>query len=213
MLLNNSHIIPETLSFRVLKALRHIEKLQVKAITCIGHTHDRNKLITLNQDHTVNTSHLEGESIVRVLCTVSKKRILRNPDIKELHDLVNPGVPVKPLNLTIYCAVNRLQHNNFTNIFPNTNFTQNSSGVLKKPVKVVTPTETVGYPVLFLPTNCVLNFNEAEALREAEITSNFQIVRDDTIVNTQEQAATCCSLLSCTTTTASTNQRQDSTSR
>ncbi|WP_258010942.1 hypothetical protein [Ehrlichia ruminantium] len=48
MLLNNSHIIPETLSFRVLKALRHIEKLQVKAITCIGHTHDRNKLITLN---------------------------------------------------------------------------------------------------------------------------------------------------------------------
>ncbi|WP_078400107.1 DUF3023 domain-containing protein [Ehrlichia ruminantium] len=211
MLLNNGHVIPETLLFRVLESLRHIEKIQVNTIACIGHTCNRRKNLILNPNSTVNTSHFEGESIVRMQCTISKKRVKRNPDITELHNLINPGSRVTPLNLTIYCAVDQSQHQNFRDIFPNINFTQNSSGTLSTPVKVITPTQTLGHPILFLPTGCVLNFNEVEALREAEITSNFEIIRDNTQADTQTQN-TCCSLLSCITTANHSNQTQ-STSR
>ncbi|UOD98455.1 DUF3023 domain-containing protein [Ehrlichia ruminantium] len=205
MLLNNGNTVPGTLVLSLLGLLRHIEKIKVTCVTCIGHTANETRIIRLNTNRTLSTSIFLGESITRVNCTISKKRVSRNPILKELHNLLHPGLPVKSLNLTIYYRVVSQKIKNYDDLFTNTSFIPNHSGVLKKPVKVVTPSLQLGDALLCVPTGFVAEPEEIELLRLSDVTCDFHLLRSPSLNrstgNNEEQieeTTTCCSsLFSC----------------
>ncbi|CAI28029.1 Hypothetical protein ERGA_CDS_05770 [Ehrlichia ruminantium str. Gardel] len=202
MLLNNGNTLPGKLLLSLLGFLNHAEKLKVTCVTCIGHTANETRIIRLNTDRTLSTSIFLGESITRVNCTIPQKKIIRNPILLALHNLLHPGLPVKPLNLTIYYRVVQDKIKNYDDLFPNTSFIPNHSGVLKKPVKVVTPSLQLGDALLCVPTGFVTEPSEIDLLRLSDVTCNFHLLRSPSLNrstgNNEEGTTTCCSsFLSC----------------
>ncbi|QLK50636.1 DUF3023 domain-containing protein [Ehrlichia ruminantium] len=205
MLLNNGNTVPGRLVLSLLGILKHIEKIKVTCVTCIGHTANDTKIIRLNTNSTLSTSIFLGESITRVKCTIPKKQVIRNPIFTELHNLLHPGSPTKPLDLTIYYRVVQQQIKNYDNLFPNTSFVPNHSGNLGKPVKVVSPSSQLGDVLLCVPTGFVSDPEEIELLRLSDVTCEFHLLRSPSLnrstgnneEETEENITCCSSLLSC----------------
>ncbi|QLK53396.1 DUF3023 domain-containing protein [Ehrlichia ruminantium] len=206
MLLNNGNTVPGTLVLSLLGLLKHIEKIKVNCVTCIGHTANGTKIIRLNTNSTLSTSIFLGDSITRVQCTIPKKQVSRNPTLTELCNLLHPGSPAKSLELTVYYKVVSNKIKNYDYIFPNTSFIPNSSGKLSKPVKVVSPSSQLGDALLCVPTSFVAEPEEIELLRLSDVTCDFHLLRSPSLnrstgnneEDTTEETITCCSsLLSC----------------